>query len=272
MEKPDIAKIGVFRKRYEKTVTNKLRFGCASLVIIGIAGVFFAMSITKLITPTKLEIFDFIGVIIFFIVGCLILAVYAYIFHLVFFKHKYKLDIHENGFAYYVKEKTIITTWEEVEAVSILTNGRRIKTNRNEIVSVIGNQQEIEELNKLLNEKVSERLLKIIWNKIITGSKVNFGTNHGPDSLVSDLSKGLFGEVGFEVDSNGVYGIADDTESLEFIRWTEVSNFGIVEIRGITHFFVQNSTRNLWHPLELIDNPDILQQICAEFTKTTLRQ
>lgn len=153
-----LQKIGEFRKRYDKAVAHPWRFILYSMLYM-IFPLFFWLLAYNGTISSRMGIFEWIASIIFIAVGFFILGIYFYLCFLVFYKRKYKLDIHENGFAYYLKDKTIIATWDEVSSISLIENGSRLKLKNGEEISFVGNEKDLEELDQIIAEKLGKVLI-----------------------------------------------------------------------------------------------------------------
>ena len=77
----------------------------------------------------------------------------------------------------------------------------------------------------------------------------------------------------------GVYSFDEATNTEEFIAWSNVTEFGLE--RPVTHqnrefpmdfFFIEGNEKKFSHPVEALENYDLLEIICEEMTSTTLIQ
>lgn len=207
-------------------------------------------------------------------IGVGFLIPYLFFLYLKFFKYRYKFDVHENGFAFYFGNKIVISAWNEVESITRFAKGFRLKTLNGDCASIIGNGNELKELDKLFAEKLTKILLDRIRAKIKNGEKVHFGLNHGQTIFAAKLSEYLHGNGGFTVDLKGVYNNGQLNNYGDFIKWKDVGSFGITDLgfnsvgkRGNPQlaFRVAAENKNFHHSIWIVENLEILKVICADF-------
>ncbi len=263
----NLVKIGVFKKRYDRLMDNKLKFGCFFLVLFFISLFFLGAAGDAFLRSLAGDYSRLVGGIIFGVAGLIFTTILIYAVYALLSKRNRKLDVHENGFAYYQRDKNIVATWDEIEGVRLVAPHLILRTINNELVEFTPNQQEIEEIEEVLQQRVFPNLHNKIKKRILNGEKVKFGVQTTAPYF-SKLANFLVGKS-IMVDSNGIYYYeeAEPIKIVGFIEWKLVTEYGLEERNtGVTSFYVKSSDQEFFKAFQTIENGEILLTICAEFT------